>query len=290
MDNTIPERFIIKNEHLTVEIKKLGAELCSVKNREGTEFIWQAEEVWPRHAPNLFPAVGSLLDHEYIFNGKTYPLKHHGFARDMYFDMLHQSEHSIALVLQQTEETLKMYPFKFTLVKTYRLHENTLSQTFRVINDDKLKIPVSFGAHPAFNAMPITDFVIQFSEEEKVKSNTLEGPYISDKELDIIKEKQIVLTENTFDNDALIFQGLNSKKVSLASQTSNYRVEVDISDFPYLGIWAKPKANYVCIEPWQGLADYTSHNKKIEDKTGVVWVDVNQEISKTFAMKFTSYI
>ena len=91
-------QFIIRNEELTVIINKKGAELCSVKDNNGTEFMWQAEAVWPRHAPNLFPIIGSLLDHEYTWQGKTHPLRHHGFARDLDFDMLHQSEHSICFV------------------------------------------------------------------------------------------------------------------------------------------------------------------------------------------------
>ncbi|MEY2924603.1 MAG: hypothetical protein RLZZ337_1151 [Bacteroidota bacterium] len=288
MANQAPERFVIKNDFLEVEIKKLGAELCSVKDKQGTEFIWQAEEVWPRHAPNLFPVIGSMLDLEYVCEGKTYSMPHHGFARNLDFDMVHQSEHSIALLLQQSEETLKYYPFHFTLLISYTLSENSLKQTFRVINTSDNRMPVSFGGHPAFNAKPIQDFDVLFSENENRKSNRLEGPYVLDVELDLIQNQKISLDKNTFDNDALIFQGLNSKVVTLANKTSNYSVEVDISEFPYLGIWAKPGADYVCIEPWQGLADFVSHDKKIENKKGIIWVEKSKEISKSFTMTFTN--
>jgi galactose mutarotase-like enzyme len=286
MATNSPTQFIIKNEYLTVEIKKLGAELCSVIDKNGTQFMWQAEEVWPRHAPNLFPIIGSLLDHEYSYNGKTYPLSHHGFARNIYFDMLHQSEHSIALVLQQNDETFKMYPFSFTLIITYFLSKNSLKQTFRVINNDASEMPVSFGGHPAFNANPISEHSIVFDTNETNKSNTLQGPYISNVEYDIIKGNTIELNNHIFDNDALIFQNLDSKTVSLVHNNEKYKVTIDISEFPYLGIWAKPKANYVCIEPWQGLADFVNHDKKIENKKGVVWIPVNQEITKSFTMTF----
>ncbi len=288
MANTLPTRFVIKNDFLTVEIKKLGAELCSVTDKNGTEFMWQAQPVWPRHAPNLFPIIGSLIDHEYTYNGVTYPLSHHGFARDTYFDMLHQSEHSIALVFQQNEETLKMYPFKFTLVLTYTLDKNSLKQSFRVINNDELEIPVSFGGHPAFNANPITEYRLVFDSEETNKSNTLQGPYISDVEINAITGNELELNEHIFDNDALVFQNLKSKTVSLIHRNSNYKVSVDVSEFPYLGIWAKPKASYVCIEPWQGLADFVAHDKKIENKKGIVWISPNKEISKSFTMSFES--
>lgn len=278
--------YLIKNEKLIVRVKRKGAELCSVTDNNGTEFIWQAGEVWRRHAPNLFPAVGSLIDHEYIFHGETYPLKHHGFARDMNFDMLHQSEHSICLVLQHTNETLQSYPFKFTLLITYSLNKSTLKQTFRVINEESTTIPVSFGGHPAFNADPIEDFEITFNQSETIKSNTLEGPYIGTDEIEVIENNKITLNNSIFDNDALIFKHLKSDLVTLKHMSSDYEVQVDISEFPYLGIWAKPGAPYVCIEPWQGLADHIGHNKDILDKEGIA--EVEDEISRSFSMTFRS--
>ncbi len=279
-------QFTIHNEHIEVTIKRKGAELCSVKDPDGFEYIWQAGDIWPRHAPNLFPIVGSLMDHQYEYNGETYNLSHHGFARNMDFDMLHQSEHSIAFVLTHTSDTLIAYPFRFTLVITYTLHENTLEQRFRVINEDEKEIPVSFGGHPAFNAAPVSAYKIVFSQAESVKSNQLSGPYINDKEIEIISGDTIPLDEHTFDKDALIFQGLKSSTVSLVHTKSSHKVSVDISEFPYLGIWAKPGAPYVCIEPWQGLADFENHNKRIMEKRGVVSLAIGSEIKKSFKMTF----
>jgi galactose mutarotase-like enzyme len=281
-------KYSIQNKFLTVNINRLGAELCSVIDSEGTEFIWQAGEVWPKHAPNLFPIVGSLLDHEYTYQGETYSLSHHGFARNKNFELLHQSEHSVCLVLQHDEETLHSYPFKFTFLITYTLEANNLSQTFRVINDDDRTLPVSFGGHPGFNASPINDFEIIFSEKEFIKSNQLSGPYINENEIDIIQTDRISIDKTIFDNDALIFQGLNSKEVSLQKKNSTYAVKMNIDEFPYLGIWAKPGAPYVCLEPWQGLADYLDHNKNIEHKKGIILLPFGEEIEKIFRMTFTS--
>jgi galactose mutarotase-like enzyme len=272
-------KYSIQNKFLTVNINRLGAELCSVIDSEGTEFIWQADEVWPKHAPNLFPIVGSLLDHEYTYQG---------FARNKNFELLHQSEHSVCLVLQHDEETLHSYPFKFTFLITYTLEANNLSQTFRVINDDDRTLPVSFGGHPGFNASPINDFEIIFSEKEFIKSNQLSGPYINENEIDIIQTDRISMDKTIFDNDALIFQGLNSKEVSLQKKNSTYAVKMNIDEFPYLGIWAKPGAPYVCLEPWQGLADYLDHNKNIEHKKGIILLPFGEEIEKIFRMTFTS--
>lgn len=282
------DKFSIHNEFLTVKINRRGAELCSVIDQKGTEFIWQAGEVWPRHAPNLFPIVGSLLDHEFVYDGITYPLAHHGFARNLNFDMLHQSEHSICFVLLHSEETLKSYPFQFSFLITYTLVKNRLTQTFRIINDDSKPMLASLGGHPAFNAGPVSDFYIEFSEKEDVKSNQLAGPYINEQSIAIIGGNKIDLDEKIFDNDALIFQGLNSDYVSLKAKNSNYRVRMNISEFPYLGIWAKPAAPFVCLEPWQGLADFTTHNKQLEDKKGIVKIAVGEELKRSFEMELVS--
>ena len=279
-------QYTIHNEHLIVTINRLGAELCSVVNTDGTEFIWQAEPIWPRHAPNLFPIVGSLLDREYIYEDKTYPLAHHGFARNLSFDMLHQSEHSICFVLLHSEETLKSYPFMFTLLVTYTLTENRLTQTYRTINDDTKPVLTSVGGHPAFNAGPISDFYIEFSEDEKVKSNQLSGPYINEELVNVIDQNKIELDDTTFDNDALIFQDLKSTYVSLKHKHSSYEVKMDISEFPYLGIWAKPAAPFLCLEPWQGLADFTTHDKNLENKIGIISIPVGEELRKSFEMEF----
>ncbi len=283
----MPDTYTIHNDFLQVRIKRKGAELCSVKNNTNTEFIWQASSIWNRHAPNLFPIVGSLLDHEYRYNDKNIALTHHGFARDMDFDMLHQSEHSICFILQNDEFTWRSYPFNFTLLITFTLENNSLIQSYRVLNTDTKTIPVSFGGHPAFNANPIGDFEIYFESNESIYSNMLDGPYISNQLKPIIVDNKISLDLFTFNEDALIFQKLQSKWVKLVHAKSSYAVKVDITDFPYLGIWSKPGAPFVCIEPWQGLADFTSHNKDIFSKKGIIALGQNQEINRQFSMEFT---
>lgn len=282
------ERYSIHNDFLQVEIIRRGAELASVQDKLGREFVWQAGPIWERHAPNLFPIVGSLLDHEYMYQGKTIKMSHHGFARDADFDMLHQSEHSICFVLQQQEETLKSYPFEFTLLITYTLDANRLKQTFRVINDGNGNLPVSFGGHPAFIAHPIEEYQIEFECQENVPSNTLSGAYIAEQRVPKIEGNIISLDMHTFDGDALIFQNLESGWVKLSHKNSSHEVRVDIQDFPYLGIWAKPGAPFVCLEPWQGIADYVGHDKNILQKEGMVILDEGCEVCKAFTMEFTS--
>lgn len=283
------QEFEIRNEKLTAKFKRKGAELCSVIDKAtGHEFIWQAQEEWTRHAPILFPVVGRLLDYQYLYRGKTYTLPQHGFARDLDFEMLHQSEHSIAFVLSSSENTLVNYPFAFDFIITYTLTAEQLEQKFRVINRGKDDMPVSFGAHPAFNIPTISDFYLEFEQNEEVRSNHLSGPYIDDTLVDVIDGNRIDITDNLFDQDALIFEGLRSSYVTLKHRSKNVQVKVDFADFPYLGIWAKPSAPFVCIEPWQGLADHISHNKKMLEKKGVHILESEKEFISSFTMTFIS--
>lgn len=280
--------YSIHNDFIDVQIKRKGAELCSVKNKSQTEFIWQAGPIWERHAPNLFPIVGSLLDHEYLYDSELFKLTHHGFARDLDFDVLHQSEHSICFVLQQNQHTYESYPFNFTLLITYALNKNSLEQTFRVINKDTKMMPVSFGGHPAFNLQAIDEYEILFEFNENVQANMLAGPYISNDKFDVIQGNKIPLDKHTFDEDALVFKNLRSNWVKLIHKSSTHAVKVDISDFPYLGIWSKPGAPFVCIEPWQGVADLVSHNKDISEKEGMILLETGKEVTKSFTMEFSS--
>jgi galactose mutarotase-like enzyme len=78
------------------------------------------------------------------------------------------------------------------------------------------------------------------------------------------------LRNDLFDNDALIFKTLKSRKVSLKSHPSNQILTVDYQDFNYLGIWAKPNAPFVCIEPWLGIADHENTDGDFLKKDGLI--------------------
>lgn len=283
------DRFKIESQYLNVEVLSKGAEICSVMDkRSGVEYIWQAKDQWPRHAPILFPVVGSLKDLEYQLDGKIYQMKHHGFARDMEFKMLHQSEHSLSLILQNDESTWKSYPFQFALVVQYTLNGKELVQQFRVLNRSEISMPVCFGGHPAFNADPIEEFSVVFSQDETCKANRLDVPLISRQQIEAIKTDRIDLDASTFDSDALVFLDLRSDKVSLVRRSGDYRIDVDFKGWPQLGIWSKPAAPFVCIEPWFGHADFTDHNKVMEEREDTVWIKAGGEFKKSFIMTFNS--
>lgn len=281
----------INNEQLTVEIKHAGAELCSIKNSKGLEFMWQAEPVWPRHAPILFPIVGRLKNDLHSIEGNDYILTQHGFARDRTFELVKNTANEITFLLSADEETLSKFPFKFELYVTYTLLDNIVEVSYKVINKSETTMPFSIGAHPGF-CCPINadehyeDYEIVFSQKENLETSLLKnGLFTGEKEVLNSNGKNISLTKNTFDKDALVFENLKSKHVSLQSKKSGAFVKMSLDGFPFLGIWAKPAAPFVCIEPWCGLADNTLANGSLYEKKGINILMPGSEFNRTYTIE-----
>lgn len=143
----------LKNNFLTVTLSDKGAEIQSVKDvNSGREYMWQADpEIWGRHAPVLFPVVGRLKDDQYTYDGKTYHMGQHGFARDAQFTVEEQDDKHIVFLLTSNEDTKKMYPFDFELRVSYSLVNNLLEEHFTVTNTDTKEMIFGIGGHPGFN-------------------------------------------------------------------------------------------------------------------------------------------
>jgi galactose mutarotase-like enzyme len=139
------------NDKLSAVIKVDGAELCSLKNAQGLELLWQAGPAWPRHAPILFPIVGRLKNDQLRHRGKLYPMTQHGFARDRKFDWSERTPRHCKLVLTDDAETRVHFPFAFRLAITYAVADTELEVSFEITNTGDEELPASIGAHPAFN-------------------------------------------------------------------------------------------------------------------------------------------
>jgi galactose mutarotase-like enzyme len=280
-------QYTIKNTQLNIAIKKTGAELCSIQSvKNHKQFMWDANSaVWGNHAPNLFPIIGSLKEDTYIFEGKAYNLPKHGFLRgNTDFELHEHTETSLTLKLTYSDATLKTYPFKFEFYMTYKLTDNKLDIIHTVKNVDDKTMYFSVGGHPAFKC-PVfddenyDDYVLGFEHPETSKThliNTANG-LISNKTKPIFNNNNILpLTHDLFNDDALIFKDLKSKKVSLKSKKHGTILTVSYPDFEYLGIWAKPTGNYVCIEPWLGMADNDDTNQDFKTKEGILTLDAGE--------------
>ena len=262
----------LENEFLKIGVREHGGELCSLYSKSADyEYLWQGDKaIWSGQSPILFPIVGRLMDDKYIFEGEEYSLKKHGFARvsDWAFD---ESENGFSFVLNDTSETLKSYPFPFTLRVTYSLCGKTLSVSHDVINTGDNTMYFSIGAHPGFNC-EIGD-TLEFECEETAKTEKIDletALRLPEKTPVLENEKEITITKDIFNEDALILNGLKSSFLTLKSQNHPREVKVTFGGAPYLGIWAKPGAPYVCIEPWFGVNDSTVKADSFKNKDEIL--------------------
>jgi len=278
---------IITNGQLTATINPKGAELNSLKNAANTEFIWEGDaKYWGKHSPVLFPIVGTLKNNSYLYNGQVHALTRHGFARDNTFTVKEQTEDSVTFSLSSTDDTFRVYPFKFELQLTYIIKDNTLYLKYSVTNKGEVKMPFSIGAHPAF-AMPgdFENYSLKFEKDETLVSTTLEDDLLSNKTVTIPTNNGVLpLTYNLFENDALIFKSLQSKAVTITKDGSDY-IKVAFADFPHLGIWTKEGAPFLCIEPWHGYSDSPDSRGNLIEKEGIVLLDAGQMYKAGFTIQ-----
>ena len=276
---------IIKNSVLTAEIKHFGAELISLKTNLNKEYIWEGNpDFWGKHSPILFPIVGTLKNNSFHHNGMEYHLSRHGFARDMEFELIDATENSATFSIQSSDETLKVYPFEFELQLIYTLDKNNLFIAYKVINKGKSTMPFAIGAHPAF-ALPnqFENYAIAFKKVEPLEYYLLEDDLISNKTKQLeVHNKQIPLTYDLFENDALIFKTLQSDSLTIL-ENENPILRVHFKDFPSLGIWTKMNAPFLCIEPWFGYSDTNENSGNLLEKEGIQILESNE----TFYSKFS---
>lgn len=281
---------ILQSDLSEVRINPFGAELSSfVYLPSGTECIWQAHAEWPRHAPVLFPFVGRLKDFTYHWEGSAYTIEQHGFARDLTFQVVDQKKDSVVFDLLPNAYTRLRYPFDFRLHIRYALFQTVLTMEFEIENRGNSTMPFSFGAHPAFKVSDIESAQIVFERDADPLSWELRDNFLTGNRNRVTDGNgSILLTRNTFNRDALIFKELDSKWVKLVSPSDGYEIKVQFDGWPYLGIWSKPSAGFVCIEPWQGLADNWNASGNLSEKEGILLLDPGAIYRKSFTMEFLS--
>ena len=286
----------IENEYLKISVQEKGAELCSIFSKQTqTEFMWDANpEIWGSYAPVLFPIIGCLKDNEFYHKGKTYSVPKHGFIRNNdALTYLVENPTTILFSYKFTEQTLQFYPFQFEFILRYQLYENSILVSHTIVNHHPSdRMYYSLGGHPGFKCPffegeHYEDYYIEFDHLETeptwmVASNGL----IESETLPFLNEtNRIPLQTSIFANDALIFKNLKSKVARLKSDKHNTNIQLNFSDFDYLGIWAKPNANFVCIEPWLGISDSVTSSKIFEDKEGIQQLEGGE--SKQFLYTIT---
>ena len=269
----------IQNEILSVSIDTLGAQMVSMADSFGTDYLWQGDaKYWSGRAPILFPFIGKLRNGKTMISGEEYAMKPHGFARNNEFSLIHMDRDSAVFSLRSNHDIQKLYPFDFELKVTYTLEFHQLVVGFDVENMGEDTMYFSIGGHPAFN-VPLyegenfEDYVLEFEQTENAACPFLQpdGLIDMDNRRPVLQNTSILpLNHRLFDKDALIFDNLNSKTVKLCHRTKKHGIAVAYHAFPYLGVWsAANDAPFVCIEPWTGISTCTDESGEFSKRRGI---------------------
>jgi galactose mutarotase-like enzyme len=267
----------IRSETLTVEISTLGAELLQITDNDDRQLLWNGDPaVWSGRAPILFPVIGVLAADRYRLDGVFYQMPKHGFARHSIFKVVAKEVDAVTMRLTASEETLRIYPFEFQLDIGFAIVANTVRIRATISNHGTKPMPASFGFHPAFRwPLPYgirrDDHRIRFAEDEpepvrRIDSRGLLKPFA---EATPVRGKVLVIQDRLFVHDALIFDRLLSTHLDYGG-VSGPQIRLRFHDFPILGVWTKPGAGFLAIEPWHGTSDPEGFDGDISEKPGMM--------------------
>jgi galactose mutarotase-like enzyme len=283
----------IENDFLRASFVTKGAEWRSfVEKVHGREFLWQADpKFWGKSAPVLFPIVGSLKGGQYEYQGKTYKLPRHGFARDKEFRVKEQESWRVVFALDSDDETRQVFPFDFTLEIEYRLWKRVIHTSYRVVNTGQEPMLFSVGAHPAFN-LPFfgegefEEGFLDFEQTEPLVRWLLNDQGLLSGETRPLPHagRSLMTTRPLFAEDALVLKGLKSSRIALRQKDSGSALSMEFPGFPYFGLWSAPGAPFVCLEPWCGVADSVTATGRLEDKEGINRLDAGGVFQRSFAV------
>lgn len=269
--------FILNKKNITATVSEVGGELISLK-KDGREYIWMGDPTfWNGHNPILFPVIGFLKDGKTCFDGKTYAIPKHGYARKSTFSLVRHTEDSITLAMTDNETTHEGFPFEFRFEVTHSLSENGFKTSFLIENLSEQEMPFMLGGHTGF-CLPFSDdcafsdhrLIFDQQEHDVTLLEAVNGQLIEDRDGTpnfMNGSKYLNLSYPLFDKDALILKGLRSRKVSLCDKHGN-GVEIDFTGFDLLGIWTPPgkEAPFLCIEPWNGVNAFIDEAPEFSDK------------------------
>lgn len=277
--------FELENGFLKILVDGRGGELQSIVGKKtGYEYLWNGDSRhWKYHAPILFPIVGKVKDGKYMVEKNYYNLPQHGFARLEQFKCIEQNESQLTFRLKYSDETLKVYPYRFILYISYKLIDNNVVTEYSVENIDDKEVYFSIGGHPAYmcpieKGRSFEDYYFEFEHNEYLDRLMLDsnGYFVHKTEPFLNNEKIIPLSYDLFNNDAVVLKNTKSQAISLKSDKHKEYIKFYYKGFPYLGLWTKEDAPFVCIEPWYGHADYADFVEEFSKKEGSVVLELGE--------------
>jgi galactose mutarotase-like enzyme len=280
----------IRSDTLTAEIDPQGAQLSTLMDGP-LDLLWDGNPaVWTGRAPILFPIVGALVAGSYRLGAKTYHLSRHGFARGKLFSVINTTPSSALFRLSADDSTRQVYPFQFELDVNFALADATLSITTTVRNKGDEDMPASVGYHPGFRwPLPYgharaSHFIeFELDEPEPVRRIGTDGLLTPTPHSTPVEGRRLALADALFEDDVLIFDRLKSRAVTYGGAAGS-RIRVSFPDAPYLGVWTKPGAPFICIEPWHGITDPQGFTGDFREKPGVFVLAAGEFLSTTMGI------
>lgn len=266
----------IENSKLKLSVDNHGAEIKSlIRKEDNVELMWQADAAfWGRTSPVLFPLVGNYYQKKSIYNGKTYEMGQHGFARDMEFELVFKDENKLTFKLTDDASTHEKYPFNFDLMITYTLADNNVKVGWQVKNNNQETMYFSIGAHPAFNC-DLDTYTLRFEKMRKpvdsitanIIANDGTGCMSDNQDVYNLENGVLHMSDELFSKDALVIEGKQADMVTVVDNNGKDVVSVSCP-FPLFGVWSPvgKHAPFVCIEPWLGRCDRVGFNQKLEER------------------------
>ena len=282
IDSEVIMEYTLKYDNIQIGINSRGAEQEHLIYN-GKDYMRERDEYWNRKAPVLFPIVGKLRDLKTYIDGKLYSMNQHGFARDLEFVLEKKGENYLTFLSTYSDETLKMYPFKYELRITYAITHNKVSVKYLVTNKGKDKMYFNIGGHPGFK-LPMyekekfEDYSVIFDTVENFDAPTVNlenGTLNFDSTIPYKDIKKIKLDYKYFEIDAIVIPNIKSKKVLLVNKNKK-GIAFSYNNFNTLAIWTKPNAPFVCLEPWKGYADHSDSDYNFIKKDDIVALKQNE--------------
>lgn len=276
------ESVTLRNETLGAAVSARGAELQRLCTAAGEELLWDGNpDIWAGRSPLLFPVVGNVKDDHITVRGKHYPMLRHGFARTSTFQLVESDAAHCVWRLRANDETRARYPFAFRLDVAYAVDGARLTMRATVVNEGAEPMPASFGFHPAFRwplvpGVAREDYEVHFETPEPEPIRRLAGGLLGGPEPTPVASERLALADGLFERDALIFDRLRSRRLTYGPAAGR-RLLLDFPVMPHLGIWSKPGAGFVCLEPWQGFADPSDFDGELAEKPGIVEIPPQSE-------------
>jgi galactose mutarotase-like enzyme len=283
----------LSSRELTAEINPLGAQLSALRDRQGRDLLWNGDpSVWAGRAPLLFPIVGALAGGSYRLGREVHRLPRHGFARSSLFNVTESDAAGATFKLQSDAASFQVYPFHFELDVRFEIEGPTLAVTAWIRNMGNGEMPASFGFHPAFRwPLPFgrarSSHFIEFASDEPsgVRRLNADGLLTTARHPTPIANRRLALADDLFKDDVLIFDEIRSRSVTYGADDGP-RIMLSYPDTPYLGLWTKPQADFVCIEPWHGVADPEGYSGDFTAKPGVFMVAAGAAVPMKMLVTF----